>query len=422
MLSAKYEDIINEIGNNVPIAPEGVFEVRHGHRDKMIFKRPCPICAQNEVDLLADLNFARVDQFQYNPRARLGSCRVCGLAYNEVADPAELTRHYGRNPIAPLPIGEDEALVRQVVGRHLAGAGGLWVDVGCGTGELLIDLKNNGFDDLLGLEVSPGKIEYVRSRNIRAEVFAGRTMPLNDQTAGVISFRHVLEHVYQPEDLLLEAHRALKEGGLIYLEVPDAGRYGASPASDCFQWLCWGHVNHFDEVRLGLLLAGCGFELIDSGRKLEKRMDDYPSVWVVGRRTRSAGRVRPPAPAAPDRDSLKAGLEELIEKNFRRTAPLIKAIDKLADDGVPVWLWALSTNFMYFYGNSSLRRANIRGLIDSQPRYSGLTLDSRAIQKPEALKSAAGDETVLLFSHRGQGGMKSYLRDMGFSGSVVVVA
>lgn len=99
------------------------------------------------------------------------------------------------------------------------------LDVGCGRGEWLETLIENGFN-ATGVDLDEGMLEACKSRQLPAEKADAlaylRSIP--SDTLTIVTGFHIAEHI--PFDdlkaLVIEANRALKPGGLLILETPNA--------------------------------------------------------------------------------------------------------------------------------------------------------------------------------------------------------
>jgi len=96
------------------------------------------------------------------------------------------------------------------------------VDVACGTGDLMIDWENvaasNGIDidDIVGVDPSVGMMEVGKTKiPHRTFVEAGaESMPIDDESADIISISYGIRNVVQRKEGLKEFARVLKKGGL----------------------------------------------------------------------------------------------------------------------------------------------------------------------------------------------------------------
>jgi SAM-dependent methyltransferase len=95
------------------------------------------------------------------------------------------------------------------------------LDVGCGTGHILRTLRDRGYANLHGLEVSEYAIKRLRSEGIQMHRGVLPTIPLPDSTFDVVIASQVLEHIIRARRFLKEVRRVLKPSGRAYIFVPD---------------------------------------------------------------------------------------------------------------------------------------------------------------------------------------------------------
>jgi O-antigen chain-terminating methyltransferase len=105
--------------------------------------------------------------------------------------------------------------------RHL---GGPTIDIGCGRGEWLELLRENGFE-AIGVDTNEQAVALCRARGLDAVVGDAIAFlrDLKPETALAVTGFHIVEHL--PADLQIElvevALRALRPGGLLILETPN---------------------------------------------------------------------------------------------------------------------------------------------------------------------------------------------------------
>jgi ubiquinone/menaquinone biosynthesis C-methylase UbiE len=112
--------------------------------------------------------------------------------------------------------------LREETYRLLGKITGLGIDVGCGTGEVIQRLAHLGIEGV-GLDISKAMVDAARQQ------FSGHTFVQGSAyelpfPAGHFSWyrsERVVHLLDRPEDALAEAHRVLKEDGLIVILSPD---------------------------------------------------------------------------------------------------------------------------------------------------------------------------------------------------------
>jgi ubiquinone/menaquinone biosynthesis C-methylase UbiE len=102
-------------------------------------------------------------------------------------------------------------------------AGELWIDVGCGTGNVL-KFGAQSFKQAIGFDVSAGMLRLAQARGLDArQVADARSLPLDAGVADVASAFSVLHHMHDPKPALAEVFRILKPGGYFYGDLDPNG-------------------------------------------------------------------------------------------------------------------------------------------------------------------------------------------------------
>ena len=94
------------------------------------------------------------------------------------------------------------------------------LDVGCGVGQVVHRLKEDGFD-AHGVDVSEPNIARARALGVRCQIYDGRTLPFPDRHFACTGALNVLEHVEEPEFFITEIVRVTRGGGRIILSSPN---------------------------------------------------------------------------------------------------------------------------------------------------------------------------------------------------------
>ena len=141
------------------------------------------------------------------------------------------------------------------------------LDAGCATGYLLGLLRESGYRNLVGVELSEQLAATARRRLpdeiaiVNADV-RDHLAQTPDQSVDLILFHHVLEHIPREHTipLLSEFYRVLKPGGYLNVKVPNASSLlaGAHPLFGDFT-----HVVHFNERSILQVLEAASFRVED---------------------------------------------------------------------------------------------------------------------------------------------------------------
>ena len=154
----------------------------------------------------------------------------------------ELTTQVVKTYIDPLNLAKDAKIV----------------DLGCGPGYFLDEMKERAYTNVTGVTLSPGDIKICEDKGHTIKKYDLSFLPqkdgYHDESVDFIFLRHALEHSPYPIFSLMEYNRILKQGSKIYIEVP---------APDCERKHEW-NLNHYSilgEQQLLALLNRTGFDV-----------------------------------------------------------------------------------------------------------------------------------------------------------------
>lgn len=132
------------------------------------------------------------------------------------------------------------------------------LDIGCGPGYFLDEMKARGYTDAIGVGLSPGDNKICEDKGHIVKKFDMSFLPQKegyyDESVDFIFSRHSLEHSPYPIFTLMEYNRVLKQYGKMYIEVP---------APDC-QRQHEFNLNHYSilgQTQLAALLIRTGFNI-----------------------------------------------------------------------------------------------------------------------------------------------------------------
>jgi len=199
-------------------------------------QRACPVCGSRDdtaVFAPARLDAASLDRYAFasrkrpeHMRLRLVSCPDCDLVYaSHVPAPEALARAYEAAAFDSGPEARSAArtyiramgaLLRELPDRHGT------LDIGTGDGAFLGELLDAGFTGVGGIEPSTQPITAAEPRLaglIEHDVF--RPDVRQQGSLSLVTCFQTIEHVPDPAELVRDATRLLKPGGLLALVCHD---------------------------------------------------------------------------------------------------------------------------------------------------------------------------------------------------------
>ena len=133
------------------------------------------------------------------------------------------------------------------------------LDIGAGTGDLLLEAKKNGFA-VYGVEPNELAREKAREKGIdlKAEYPSGKKF-------GIISLWHVLEHLPDPNDEFKKIRAMLSDSGTIFIAVPNFNSYDAKYYKEF--WAGYDvprHLWHFSRKAIFDLCSNHQMEVVET--------------------------------------------------------------------------------------------------------------------------------------------------------------
>jgi 2-polyprenyl-3-methyl-5-hydroxy-6-metoxy-1,4-benzoquinol methylase len=95
------------------------------------------------------------------------------------------------------------------------------LDIACGNGSILRDLKSRGYQNLHGLEISNYAVNRLRSEGFIMHHASIPTLQLPNDMFDVVIASQVLEHIIRRHKFAEEIARVLKPGGQAFIFVPN---------------------------------------------------------------------------------------------------------------------------------------------------------------------------------------------------------
>ena len=358
--------------------------------------RYCPICGYTTAKVLITQRFVIPKDHPLGDVQDIVCCDWCDFVYADVSATQEdydlYYAHFSKYEDSQTPMGggtifDDERLTRtaEYITHALPDRRMRILDVGCANGTMLGALKQFGYVNLCGVDLSPGCVESTKRRyDIKAHVGS-----LSDLSQGIGKFdfvilSHVLEHVKELRQALYHVRELLPASGYLYVEVPDASRYADFVFSP-FQDFNTEHINHFSLQGLTNLLRICGFNIKDAGHKLIEAAPGiaYPVVFTTAVKMDDN---EPPnqIPLGTD-EQLKRGMQAYIDTSQQMMDKIGLKLRNILSEQSSVIVWGTGQLVMKLLAETALAEANIKAFVDSNPVNQGQVLRGIPILAPEQI-------------------------------------
>lgn len=100
------------------------------------------------------------------------------------------------------------------------------LDIGCGNGSMTVALKERlGCKAAFGIEISPEGAQQAKEKGIDCYSLNvdESPLPFEDNSISAVYAGEILEHLYDPDNLLDEIYRVLDPSGFAIIDVPNLG-------------------------------------------------------------------------------------------------------------------------------------------------------------------------------------------------------
>lgn len=232
----------------------------------------CPVCNRNSFnDFLIGHDF-----FLSGETFHICECTFCGFLFtNPRPDKTEILKYYESSEYLSHDSSQNgilTGLYRLTRKNNIRkkyrlvkkfSNGKKILDLGCGTGEFIHYCSAKGFQ-AMGIE----PIEKARSfgvhklkQDIRPESALHDIPPDNFD---VITLWHVLEHVHDLNNRMLQLKTILKQGGVVLIAVPNSNSWDAKKYRE--YWAAYDlprHLYHFNMKTLANLIDKNNFKLLE---------------------------------------------------------------------------------------------------------------------------------------------------------------
>jgi len=238
----------------------------------------CPVCDSNSIELYLDGDEQDLDSSAIGAsRVRLSPgrilrCRSCRFAFRQSRSSSQKLRElYGqmdpRVYVAELEGRKRTAQKHLRIVQRYAKVGRI-LDVGCASGLFLQRALDAGWN-VTGIEPS----ETLYAEAVRSLTPQGKVLceTLEDAHLGpgfdVITLWDVLEHVPDPSSFLKICRGLLREGGCLFLNVPDLDSLEARILGRRWPLLLPEHLNYFNKNSLRLCAQKAELRPVRFGRR-----------------------------------------------------------------------------------------------------------------------------------------------------------
>lgn len=392
----------------------------------------CNVCASDVEEFAALLNLPIYCNLLWDSKQaaidcpkgdiRLAFCGNCGAISNTAFDPSKLgySQDY-ENSLHYSPRFQDYAttLANRLVEKHDL-HGKTIIEIGCGKGDFLVSLCELGKNTGVGFDNSyVERDEYDALGEQVTFVQDFYSAKYADYQGDFVCCRQVLEHIQNPNDLLLPLKGALKdkssqEKSVAFFEVPNA----LYTFKNMMVWdIIYEHCTYFTPVSLRYVFTMAGYvaeavkeEFGGQFISLEAHLADTT--------IRSSSERADNSYASVDVSSLSKDIDAFESQFCAQLRQWIAELDKLFSAGQKVVIWGSGSKGVTFLNLLNLSD-KIKYAVDINPRKQGKFIpgSGQEIVSPELMKTYRPD-VVIVMNPLYEEEIQAALQEMGLSARV----
>jgi len=356
-----------------------------------IKNRLCPICSYNKKNLIFEQKFCENKEIALLNRYDVVVCKNCGFVYaDKIPSQDDFNIYYKkiskyefsyRKGIVPNNYINHFTKIVNFLIPYISDKNIKILDIGCSTGALLSVFKSYGYFNLLGLDPSPicSKIakKLYNIKVISNNISNFRTREKFD----LIILSAVLEHLVDIKSSVRKIRRLLKEGGFLFIEVPDIERFDLYISAP-FQQFSLEHINYFSRYSIKNLLSKFSFKIIKIEQKENKiNKNVEPDLFVLAKKKNKF-----------EHNLIKDKISEIkikkyIPKCLKIEIETQKKIHKKLFNKEKIIVWGAGTFTQRLVACGGLEPAKVLFFVDSNKRYINKKLSGIEIKSPSDIKN-----------------------------------
>lgn len=360
-------------------------------------RRNCPVCECSSSDVIFDNQMTPVDNLDMS--YSIGRCADCGFYFaNDLPDNGVYSQYYENlskydGLVASNSIDlERVACIGEFCEIHL-GKDVVILDVGCGSGLLLAELKRRGWSNLIGIDPAPNATTTANQLFGLTEIHSGTLANAHElvdlKKVDVVCLMAVLEHLPRLREDLQSILSKVKIGCKVLVEVPAIPRFNGY-SGEPYGEFSLEHIQYFTSRSLRNLLVAVGAEALDveiMKLSVEDGGDLLGLFECVGKSS--------PIDAKVDMDALS--FSRYISDSEQRFCGLLDRIPR----GAIIVYGAGSHSARLLRKLESVDEVSILAVVDGNSNLIGKSIGQWTIQSPEFLLLYP-DIPIVISSYRAQ--------------------
>lgn len=358
--------------------------------------RLCPICDNTYVEVLFNFEMILQENFGLPGKFSIVACEHCGFVYQDskatLQDYENYYKSFNKYDSSPTILRETKELFLHYISifKKFVNKESRIMDIGCAGGIFLNLLKENGYDNLVGVDPSCYCVKDIKENGIEAYGGSIYSNKLNflENKFDLIILSGVMEHLFDLKNAVHNLGNYLKYEGMIFISVPDVERYCHYDNATSY-YFNFEHINHFSPVSLGNLMLKFNYKSID--------VSSYDIIF--------GDSVVPAFSSLFKKDTTVSGhfqkdtvsslsVKKYLDLSKDKRGNDLKIIDGLLKSKEDIIIWGAGCVASELLSGTNLKHCNITAFVDKDPGKQGKILLGKTICSTDILYGFNGTIVV----------------------------
>ena len=389
--------------------------------------RKCPICGFDEGKILHRVAMNLPDKVPIPREYDVVSCLECGFTYADVdACQTDYNRYYATCNMYSEYSGIRDKLteannkIRLEVFTKYVDKDSKVLDIGCGGGDFLTALSDNGYHNLTGIDPSEISVKRIKSelgfRAFVGNIFDEAPEELKD-AFDVVCCTMVGEHVYDLEHFVQHLKQyAIKNGGMIFIDVPCVEGVETYIRNSA-HYFNHEHINYFSLRSLDCLFSNQNCKRVSSDEESRKILDfEFPELIIEAMYVLEEGYNHSFDRDCISEEAIKRYVS-LIEKSEAQKINEIKAFITESEEGIVIW--GAGSYCMNILDKIGELKEKILFFVDNNRTKQGKKMVGNDIVSSDKLKTYNGKVRILILAIQQADDIAKEIDEMGITCEVM---
>ena len=392
--------------------------------------RICPVCGEKNGKILRNVEMVLPEGVSLLNHYRVVACAGCGFTYADTTAVQEDFNLYYQNANMYSASGKTKSTIMdklsenryRLIEKYVDKSAKI-VDIGCGSGDLLVYLKQKGYQNLYGIDPSKESVEHLKAQGIEGAV--GNIFEPVAEWKGsldVVISTMVIEHIYDLNAYIRNLKQYLSDKGLLIIDAPAVEGFPKymAPFPNYFNH---EHINYFGLNSLDKLLLKYQMKRMNSDSEayylVEGEELSFAELCLYGIYKSVDEKNKPETTV---NDISEQSIREYFEKIDKKNAQLKDRIRQFCEDGKQIIIWGTGSYTMQLLAETPDFINKVCCFVDNNDMKVGKVLCGKPIYHPNCIKKVGEQNPILICSMHNPHSIVEQIKQMQLNNEYIIAS